>query len=128
MSSRRLTTKQMIERARLQRLETAHESGVGPITLDVQMARGHGWSIAQIDRALQQLGAISRREAGISHRHGPVPGCPCETCDLTTPIAGLMEPSSRRRREAWRRKGICVDPLCSALPCKQCRQVREGSR
>lgn len=113
MSSRRLTTKQILRRVMLQRLETAHTAGVGPVSLDVAMARQHGWSIQQIDRALDELGKISRRYGDLAHRRGPVAGCPCETCDRRTPDHQLAEPSARRRRELWRRRGI---------------HLREGSR
>ena len=54
--------------------------GVGSVTLDVDMARRHGWSERAIRRVAGVLAAISRRETNRSHRKGRVPKCPCVHC------------------------------------------------
>lgn len=63
------------------RLAEAISFGVGPVTLDIEMARCHGWSKEQIGRAAEELEAISIRERDIAHSRGVVPACPCLDCD-----------------------------------------------
>lgn len=79
--------------------------GVGPVTLDLDSARKAGWSEKQIERAQDQLAAISRREGGLSHRNGPVDGCPCVTCDASVAESDLVD-SYRVQRQSWRRRGL----------------------
>lgn len=40
---------------------TATSTGVGPVSLDVEMARKHGWSEALINKVAFAIGAISRQ-------------------------------------------------------------------
>lgn len=59
---------------------STHSWGVGPVQLDVDMARTQGWSEAAIERTCDKLTTISRREGSIAHRNGPVPTCRCVKC------------------------------------------------
>ena len=83
---------------------TSH--GVGPLDLDVAMARRHGWSEKAIERTVKAIGEMSRRESGLAHRNGIVPGCPCVCCDLSIPISALPDEygaMARRIREKVKR-------------------------
>ena len=71
--------------------EDAHSFGVGPLQLDVLMARRHGWTWAAIYRTAKKIGAISRREAAIAHRKGQVQDCPCVVCDQGVRLDELPE-------------------------------------
>jgi hypothetical protein len=89
-------------KAPLVREETT-EISMGSVTLDAAMARRHGWSAAQLERAWSRLRAIARRENALSHRAGPVKGCPCVVCDPKVPD-GLTD--NARCRASWRRRGL----------------------
>ncbi len=82
--------------------ETTSSTSVGCVTLDAEMARRHGWSEKQINRAAQFVHAVARRENRISHRRGPVPKCPCVTCDRKVPLEQLQ---GLGRIPKWRREG-----------------------
>ena len=45
--------------------------GVGPVDLDVDMARRHGWSEEQIERAFETLKYVSRVEGTIAELNHP---------------------------------------------------------
>lgn len=87
--------------------EETHSTGVGPLSLDVAMARRHGWSEKQINRVAEQIGVLSRRNAAISHRNGPVPACPCVVCD---PMVPDSQTDNVKRRESWRQRGLWRGP------------------
>lgn len=69
--------------------EETSEFGVGPLNLDVKMARRHGWSEEAIEYVAKLIGDVSQREATVSHWAGPVKGCPCISCDLAVPLDEL---------------------------------------
>lgn len=48
-----------------------HSFGVGPISLDVQMAREHGWSDKQLLRAMDKIEDLSKKESRIAVRRHP---------------------------------------------------------
>ena len=75
----------------------ADSHGVGPLGLDIKMARGHGWTQKQIERVAKAIGTISRREGAISHRKGRVPGCPCVVCDFNIKLKELPEEYRKAR-------------------------------
>lgn len=77
-------------------------ASIGPVTLNVAMARRHGWSEEAINRAVKEIGRISRTESSIAHRRGPVKGCPCVYCDFTVPLKHLELLDQRIPR--WRRE------------------------
>lgn len=51
--------------------ENTTDWGVGPVGLNVDMARRHGWTEKQINRAAEELRRISRKEGGIAQRRHP---------------------------------------------------------
>ncbi len=65
------------------------------------MARGHGWSPAQIEKAVELVGDISRHEAEVSHWKGPVKDCPCATCDFRTETKDLPDETYQLTRVRW---------------------------
>lgn len=83
--------------------EETQSASVGPLSLDVTMARGHGWSEKQIERVAEQIRVLSRRNGAISHRRGPVKGCPCVSCDPKVPD---RDTDNEKRRESWRARGL----------------------
>lgn len=93
----------------IDRLLDSAAVGVGPLSLDVTMARKHGWSPSQISRVVGQLGALSRRNHALSHRNGPPGNCPCVTCDPYAADA-LCEQQGQRQRAAWRKRNLFPYP------------------
>lgn len=77
---------------------TATNHGVGPLDLDLEMARRQGWSEAQLERTAKAIGTLSRREAAIAHRKGPVPGCPCVVCDFSIKLEDLPNEYKKARK------------------------------
>lgn len=45
--------------------------GVGPLNLDVSLARLHGWSEKQIARVADAIGKLARKEGSIAERRHP---------------------------------------------------------
>lgn len=82
-----------------------NEIGCGPVNLNVDLARRFGWSEKALNRAWANLAKISRREASLSHRNGPVKGCPCITCDLRVKEKDMPE-EYRVQRVKWRVRGL----------------------
>ena len=46
-------------------------ASMGPVSLDVSMAKAHGWSDAALARAWAALEAVARRESGYARRRYP---------------------------------------------------------
>lgn len=94
---------QQLKRNRRWINEETQSTAVGPISLDVAMARRHGWSEKQIERVAKRLGAISRFNKTLSHRKGPVKFCPCVVCD---PKVKDSDTDDAKQRASWRRRGL----------------------
>ncbi len=71
-----------------------HSFSVGPVTLDVDMARENGWDYYQIARACDILSTVSRTEYRIaSHREGLTRQCKaCECWTVPKGDCHLCEP------------------------------------
>lgn len=81
--------------------------GVGPISLDIEMARRHGWSETLIKRTQEFIGAIARDANRETHFNGPVDGCPCCVCDASTPTDKLIDCDGYLdTRLNWERRGL----------------------
>lgn len=82
-------------------------SGVGPISLDVEMARKHGWTTEQIDVAAYILAEISRANSkAVALRNGHTRQCPvCECWTVPHGNCHLCEENKQneRRREQLER-------------------------
>lgn len=85
--------------------DTTTTIGVGPIELDVEMARIAGWSQAAIERAAKEIRKLSRRENALAHRNGPVASCRCVACDPQISMAGLPL-EYQRQRQRWMDRGL----------------------
>lgn len=77
----------------------------GAISLNVELARRFGWSEKALNRAFDQISRISKREGALSHRAGPVNGCPCVTCDVSLRDSDLPR-EYRAQRTRWRHRGL----------------------
>lgn len=75
----------------------------GAVSIDVEMARRHGWSDKAILRAFEAVSAIAAKEYALSHRNGPVKNCPCVVCDPGVADDLTDHPKCRA---AWRRRGL----------------------
>lgn len=83
--------------------EETQSVSCGAASIDVVMARRHGWSDKAIERAYAAVQKVSRRESALAHRNGPVQGCPCVVCD---PKVADELTDNARCRAAWRRRGL----------------------
>lgn len=68
-----------------------HSASVGSLSIDVDMARSHGWSEKAIFRAFERIGKLSRRENALAHRNGRIKNCPCCVCDFKVSLKDLPE-------------------------------------
>ncbi len=80
---------------------TSNSHGIGPLTIDLAMARRHGWSQEQLQKVVGLIGDISRREGDVSHWKGPVENCPCVTCDLQVETKDLPDETYQLTRVRW---------------------------
>jgi len=113
--------------------ETTRSSGVGPVHVNIDMARGHGWSERQISRCLAVCHASSRLEGRlVNHAKGYTRQCPvCECWTRPEGECHLCEQDKKHDRRAAKaalQRGVAA-PLSTAMVniCVQCKRTFGGT-